>query len=352
MNNDYPELKLALEDMRQQIDLYRPTHFWGEASSRIVEEIGMHGIERFRSLPMPLSFFVPTYGSPGNGFTPTQCDGLRRWLLAECPLAIKPQLALEAFLSGGTGSLADYRVIQAADDPKRLPFLHTFSESISGQPVEQFEFEGRRFSRSSLNYLLGLAMLKKFLPAEDLPRTVLEIGGGFGTLGEILNASGIDGLRYIDIDIPPTSFVSQWYLQQSFGVKNVTTYTMTRDQPNIDIATLRRFSVLCAWQIEKLRGSVDLFVNFISFQEMEPRIVGNYLSQVARLGARWVLLRNMREGKQKRVQMHLPGVETPILGEDYLDMLPSYELVERNVHPFGFRTVDGYHSELLLLRKK
>jgi hypothetical protein len=110
--------------------------------------------------------------------------------------------------------------------------------------------------------------------------------------------------------------------------------------------------VLCAWQIEKLRGSVDLFVNFISFQEMEPRIVGNYLSQVARLGARWVLLRNMREGKQKRVQMHLPGVETPILGEDYLDMLPSYELVERNVHPFGFRTVDGYHSELLLLRKK
>jgi hypothetical protein len=109
--------------------------------------------------------------------------------------------------------------------------------------------------------------------------------------------------------------------------------------------------VLCAWQLEKLRGQVDLFVNFISFQEMEPHIVRNYLSHVARLGTRWVLLRNMREGKQKRSAGHHVGVDTPILGDDYLAMLPGYELVARNVLPFGYRTVDGFHSELLLLRK-
>ena len=45
-------------------------------------------------------------------------------------------------------------------------------------------------------------------------------------------------------------------------------------------------------------------------------------------------------------------MENPILGDDYLAMLPGYELVERNVLPFGYRTVDGYHSELLLLRRK
>jgi hypothetical protein len=112
-------------------------------------------------------------------------------------------------------------------------------------------------------------------------------------------------------------------------------------------------SVLCAWQIEIVRGRVDLFVNFISFQEMEPPIVQNYLAHVSRLNARWVLLRNLREGKQKRGHPdHWVGVETPILGDDYLDMLPEYELVERNVHPFGYRTVDGFHSELLLLRRK
>jgi len=92
-------------------------------------------------------------------------------------------------------------------------------------------------------------------------------------------------------------------------------------------------------------------VNFISFQEMEPHIVRNYLGHVARLGARWVLLRNLREGKQRRQQGWL-GVDHPILGDDYLAMLPAYELVERNVLPFGYRTVDNFHSELLLLRRK
>jgi hypothetical protein len=59
----------------------------------------------------------------------------------------------------------------------------------------------------------------------------------------------------------------------------------------------------------------------------------------------------MREGKQLRKNDSV-GVENPILGDDYLAMLPGYEPVERNMLPFGYRTVDGYHSELLLLRRK
>jgi putative sugar O-methyltransferase len=217
--------------------------------------------------------------------------------------------------------------------------------------VEQFEFEGRRYSRSSLNYLLGLALLKRHLGTQP-PGTVLEIGGGFGTLGEVLASAGLDGLRYIDIDIPPTSFVAQQYLTHVLGAANVAGYAQTRELPAIEISSLPRASVLCSWQIEKLRGTVDLFVNFISFQEMEPAVVANYLDQVTRLKARWVLLRNMREGKQVRKGAGSVGVETPIRSDDYLALLPGYELAERNVLPFGYRTVDGFHSELLLLRCK
>jgi putative sugar O-methyltransferase len=351
-HNNYPELTQARDDMREQQALYRPTPFWDEASSRIVEEIFEYGIENFRSMALPLSFFVPTYGSPGNAFSEDIINGLRTWLNTAHPQASKPHLALEQFISGYSSALADYRVLLAADDSKRLPHLHAFSESNAGHPQEQFEFDGRKLSRSALNYLLGLAMLKKHLPPHDVPSMVLEIGGGFGTLGEILHSSDISDLRYIDVDIPPTSFIAQWYLQQATGIGNVTTYSATRDLPIIEINSLKRLSVLCAWQIERLRGRVDLFVNFISFQEMEPEIVCNYLSHVNRLCSRWILLRNMREGKQKRMPGQLAGVETPILGDDYLDMLPGYELVDRNVIPFAYRTVDGYHSELLLLRRK
>lgn len=348
--HEYPELALAREAMQLQNELYRPTVFWDEALSRIMAEVCIEGIERFRALSTPLGFFVPTYGSPGGGFSAEHCAALLAWQKHKFPEEIKPKVALARFLSGHVSALADYRVLQAADDPGRLPYLHTFSESTVGAPVEQFTFDGRSFSRSSLNYLLGLALLKKHL-AGDVPRTVLEIGGGFGTLGEVLHFSGINEVQYIDIDIPPTSFVAQYYLGEVLGRDKVVTYAQTADKEVIEISRFPPVAVLCAWQIEKLHGQVDLFVNFISFQEMEPHIVRNYLGHVTRLGARWILLRNMREGKQLRKKDEV-GVNAPIFGDDYLTMLPEYQMVERNVIPFGYQTVDGFHSELLLLKRK
>jgi putative sugar O-methyltransferase len=349
--HEYPELTLAREDMQAQSELYRPTICWDEASARIVTELCTYGVERLRSLPSAPYFFAPTYGTPGSSFTREQSEGLLGWLRHRFPQARKPQLALDQFLNGAMAALTDYRVLLAADDPRRLPHLHTFSESSFGEPLEHFEFDGRRFSRSSLNYLLGLAMLKKHLDG-DVPRTVMEIGGGFGTPGELLSSAGIDGLRYIDIDIPPMSFVAQQYLSEVLGKDNVATYAQTSDRLSIDVNSLPQASVVCSWQVERLQGNVDLFVNFISFQEMEPHIVKNYLGHVARLGTRWVLLRNIREGQVRWNDSSSFGVDTPILSDDYLAMLPGYELVERNVLPFGYRTVDGYHSELLLLRCK
>jgi putative sugar O-methyltransferase len=349
-NHHYPDLTLARQDMQAQSALYRPTAFWDAASGIIVDELCERGIENFRALPKALGYFVPTYGVPGNCYTKAQAEGLRGWLAEHSPQATKAQLGLNLYLSGEMAALADYRTLLAADDRTRRPFLHQFSECSFGSPVEQFELEGRNFSRSSLNYLLGLAMLKKHLGNEQITH-VLEIGGGFGTLGEILASAEITDLRYVDVDIPPTSYVAESYLRAALGDTRVTGYAATRHFTTLDIQTLPTASVLCSWQIEQLQGKVDLFVNFISFQEMEPPVVRNYLSHVARLGTRWVLLRNMREGKQKRSSTHQLGCDDPVKGDDYQTMLPGYELVERNVHPFGYRTVDGYHSELLLLRR-
>jgi putative sugar O-methyltransferase len=347
----YPELHLARDEMMSQDVLYRPTAFWDEASANIQSELLTEGVERFRQLPSALAFFVPTYGSPGNSITKDEAALLMASLGTHGPLALKARLAVDQFLGGELAALADYRVLQAADIRERKPWLHHFSECDFGEPAEQFQFDGRRFSRSALNYLLGLAFLKRHL--DDSPiKTVLEVGGGFGTLGEILASTGLENWRYVDIDIPPTSFVAERYLRAALGIERVVGYAQTRDLREIEIEALPSASVLCPWQIEKLQGVVDIFVNFISFQEMEPPVVANYLQHVERLGTRWVLLRNMREGKQLRRGAGSVGVEVPIKSEDYLGFLPGYELVERNVMPFGFRTVDGFHSELLLLRRR
>lgn len=42
----------------------------------------------------------------------------------------------------------------------------------------------------------------------------------------------------------------------------------------------------------------------------------------------------------------------PVTSDDYLDILPAYEQMACNVHPFGNKTVDGYHSELMLSKCK
>jgi putative sugar O-methyltransferase len=346
---NYPELLHARNTMSLQNELYKPTSFWADASQIIVDELQEHGVENFRSIPSTLDYFVPTYGMPGNGFDDNTANDLVALINTKTGGDKKQVQLVKDFISGKINALADYRTLLAADDQSKLPYLHTFSESTVGKPIEQFEFDGRKFSRSALNYLLGLVMLKRHLN-NDIPKTVLEIGGGFGTLGEVLLGTGITNVKYIDIDIPPTSFVSQYYLSEVAGKNNVATYQSTHNMPVIDINILPAISVLCSWQIEKLQGEIDLFVNYISFQEMEPHVVQNYLNQVSRLKSKWILLRNMKEGKQIKTADTV-GVEIPILSDDYARMLPQYKLVERNVFPFGYRTVDNYNSELLLFKR-
>ena len=53
---------------------------------------------------------------------------------------------MEEFLSGYFHSLSDYRVSLAANDETKKPFLNHFSESSFGNPIEQFEFDGKKYS--------------------------------------------------------------------------------------------------------------------------------------------------------------------------------------------------------------
>lgn len=337
--------------MQQQNVLYRPSTFWAEASLELVKEFEAHGIENFRQLTASLLFFVPTYGLPGSALSAEIVQQLDA-ALDQVNASEKQHNIVRQFTSGYVTALADYRVFMASNSAHSLSDekvdLRSFSESQVGNPIEQFEFDGHLYSRSALNYLLGLSFLQQHVPLQTINK-VLEIGGGFGTLGEIVLKTFKDA-QYIDVDIPPTSMASEYYLQQVFGVDQVSTYEETAELTDIPIHSLQKASVLNSWQIEQLSGDIDLFVNFISFQEMEPEIVQNYLEHVKRLNAKWLLLRNMREGKQLRSQ-HRFGVETPILTEDYIRMVGGYELVDSNVMPFGYKTVDNFHSEILLFKR-
>jgi len=342
-------LSHAFALLKNSDPIFQPTAFWAAASQQLADEIISMGIENFRQSPSALNYFVPTYGMPFNGHTEHSIAELTKALAFASNS--KVSLSLQCFLSGYEHALADYRVLLASESlVKTAPYLQNFSESTYGNPKEHFCFDDKFYSRSALNYLLGLAFLKKHIDASAL-RTVMEIGGGFGSLGEILVKTGTNEIQYIDIDIPPTSCVALAYLATVFGVDKVYDGNLVLDSRPLAITSLPQISVFNSWQIAQLEGEIDLFVNFISFQEMEPSVVANYLKYVKRLKPRWILLRNLREGKQIKKENQL-GVELPILGEDYITMLSEYQLHARQVWPFAYKTVDGFHSELMLFNLK
>ena len=119
----------------------------------------------------------------------------------------------------------------------------------------------------------------------------------------------------------------------------------------LNFTDLKQFSFLPNWKIEDIQGNIDFFINFISFQEMEPDIVKNYIFHIQRLKPEWILLRNMREGKQIAKHNKI-GVKKPVKKKDYISYLDRYELVNTSVLEYGYQTIDGFNSEILVLKRK
>ena len=124
-----------------------------------------------------------------------------------------------SYINGYQGALSDYRSFRSSiDQTDQFGLLH-FNESNHCSPAEQFKFEGKCYSKSSLNYLLGMSFLqnntKKFYP-----KVILEIGGGYGGLGEILKHTRIKNFKYIDVDIVPMISIAKFYLSKIYKLKN------------------------------------------------------------------------------------------------------------------------------------
>jgi len=345
------ELQCMLDDMDKQEELYRPTSFWQEASKLIIEDINNNGITNFRSLVSAYSMFAPIYSyfeyvKDKTLFTKTKNE------LLKVTSDIKSNIKLELLISGQIQAWSDYRVLQASNRDY-APYTNKVTESNLGNPIEHYNFDGRNFSRSFLNYLLGLSFLKQHIESPKI-KTVMEIGGGFGTLGEILLGDERHDYFYINADIPPVSFVSSYYLKELFG-DEVATYSDLKERELLDIDSLKQeYKALniASWQVPKLRGKIDLFVNFISFQEMEPEVVQNYANYIIKLNPQYILLRNIEEGKKRKDENTIYGVDEPILGSSYDNFFSNYKLLATDGSIFGFRTEDNFHSQLRLYIRK
>jgi putative sugar O-methyltransferase len=345
VGDDHENLRLMLADMERAPEEFRPTNFWRRGLQPILDDIETHGFETFRAHRSAQGFYVPGYARPEYRANRDRIERV---------LGLLPDRRAHSVrwrLDGRQLAWSDARLVAATDTEGGLD-IATVSESPVGGG-ELHHVHGRTVTRSLLNYSRAITLLKATVDTSDLS-SVLEIGGGYGTLGEILLTARPDDGFFVNVDIPPVAAVSTYYLSEVFGREAVLGYSASRDMDSLDLDELRqhyRAVVLCPWQLPSVRGSVDMFANFMSFQEMEPPVVSRYCGLVGPLTERFVLLRNSATGKQRVSEGQL-GVLEPVTTDFVVEQLASFDERARDSFVHGDESPDrSFRSEVVVLER-
>jgi putative sugar O-methyltransferase len=204
-------------------------------------------------------------------------------------------------------------------------------DSGLGAPNIIMTINGKKYTIHFLRYFLQYLYLTKFIDFQTLSG-IVEIGGGYGGLAEVILKFN-PHIIYVDIDIPPQTYIAQQYLDACFSGK-VFGYTDVKRDIEIlgDLRTQihagKQVFVLCPWQLPFLRGEYDLFVSSASFQEMEPEIVENYARYLKHLSMRYGYIRAMPEGTSVAKKPGEPGTLAPVTKDHYIRYFDTFKLVD------------------------
>lgn len=329
--------------------LYRPTNFWQPGLRAILADLESPGLTSFKSWPSAGFWFYPVYGV---GLAKPAVKRLHAQLrLAHPGLKMR---GWQRALNGFHEARRDFDAARLGWDQQRWPFdLERHGEDSTGGPPARYQLtdaDDVRWGRPYLNYLLCLAALSRHVDAP--PRSFLEIGGGFGVLGEIVMQRDHEA-RYVDLDIPPLLTVATYYLSTLFGSARV----LTPDEiPADGPVTVPRSGCVPNWRTVDVTGPFDVFVNSYSFQEMEPDVVANYIAAISEIGVTYVVSLNSRHGKPRHEAAatpdgsgaSTPGVLDPVTSTRIVAMFEQhgYELLGRYGAPLIYSA-----GELTVLRR-
>jgi putative sugar O-methyltransferase len=160
-----------------------------------------------------------------------------------------------------------------------------------GSPFPVY-LQGRLISQDLANTALELDALRRATLERGAraPRTVLEVGAGYGRTAFALLSLN-PSATYTIVDIEPAISISRWYLTELFGPDRVT--------------------FVPADHLERLDGSTfDLGISISSLQEMTPAQVDLYLKLFDRSVDGYVLLKQWD-------RWHNPVDETDMVFDEY-----------------------------------
>ena len=349
---DRPELlKLMLDDIASAPAMFRPTNYWSVYERRFVPELMDRGLADFRRRRRTVltSFGASDYRPRGAYFDVGQSrlfgnritqhvPGWKRFLASLNNLFNRDgwsPVALDVY-ECGMRELQEtaFRLTQLYGRQTGARPIDSIELSTAGNPEDVFDIAGRPYTMRSLYYYLRYAYCCQFVDFENI-ELLVELGSGMGRQIEIIRKLH-PRIRTVAFDIPPQLYVCEQFLTSIFP-ESVIGYETTRNYRTLPSLPAGGIAICGTAQFPLLRDQhIDLFWNAVSFQEMEPDVVANYLGYVAPT-ATCVYLQQRMGGKEVSRAAGEPGVLRQTTLDDYRRGLPNHTLVDMSpcMRPLG-----------------
>ena len=150
-----------------------------------------------------------------------------------------------------------------------------FSEVKIGNP-KFYNFGDISTTYNELRIIKIFNELNKYIDSNT--SLICEIGGGYGSLASKIKKKYPEKTLVL-IDIPETLIIQSYYLTTMFPDLK---YCFYEDFKNLSFDEIKNkkfdFIIIPPWENNKLKGKnfIDLFINSVSFQEMDKEIILEY----------------------------------------------------------------------------
>lgn len=336
VKDDPALLELMLEDSKTISNLYQPTNYWTVIDKYLIPELRSKGLYDFRRRRSSLiNFFGTTDLLPISQAlqnpTSKKLFPLLISLLFKLSFKTKKlQNTLNHIADRLSGvSLKDinllcFKIAELYGKTCGAKSIYEFEASHAGNPEHVFYKENKMYNISSLFHYIQYAYCCRFLNFDQI-KTVAEIGSGFGKQTEVIKKLH-PHLTFYLFDLAPQLYVCEQYLSTIFP-DSVVSYRQTRTMNHIPEDQKGKIFIFVNWKISELDNlNYDMFWNSASFQEMEPKVVQNYLMHINKQTNRFVFLNERMKGIPIATKKGLDGVLEPVKLKHYEEGLKDFKL--------------------------
>ena len=306
---DYEEdvilLEKILKDAETCPEIYKPTPYWQRYCTRITARIKKVGLSKFRS------DYVLT-----KGYITSGVYELSTWVLSEGSLldvvrkVIKKIPIIGTLINHYENRIYDHlgrseRFFENYYDSLIFFSKKDYSHITDCMFADPVKLPQRKNITTPLIYAINyISLIEEY---EDLAnvKSIVEIGGGYGALCEvIMKSTNVE--HYYLFDISPMVYVSTQYLKQAFPDE-------VADYSDFQRGIKKKINVLPSWCYDMVSEKFDLFINTASFQEMEKNVIENYFDK---LNAKSIFLLSLKQGHKPNA-----GDQMNVIDFEYLEQI-------------------------------